>query len=71
VRGLHLDKLNQTLIKSITEVAHLLDKKTVAEFVEDQATFDILKSIGVDYIQGHFLGKASPSPTSELNTAAP
>jgi ammonium transporter, Amt family len=62
VRNLEHDRLNQTLIKSINEVAHLLQKKTVAEFVEDEASLKILEQIGVDYVQGNYLGQPAPYP---------
>ena len=29
---------------------------TIAESVEDQPTFEALREIGVDYVQGHWLG---------------
>ncbi len=44
-------------------MAHALGKQTIAEFVEDEATLDILKAYGVDYAQGYFLGK----PRASLN----
>lgn len=43
------------VVKSITEMGHFLGKKIIAEFVENQAIADILKDIGVDYLQGYFI----------------
>ncbi|MEW6353557.1 MAG: EAL domain-containing protein [Pseudomonadota bacterium] len=51
------DPVDQTLVKSMIEIAHTLGKKTVAEFVEDAPTLDLLKQYGVDYAQGYYLGK--------------
>ncbi len=48
------------LVKAIYEVATALDKKTVAEFVENEETLNILQKIGVTYAQGYFLGKPQP-----------
>ncbi|WP_444994283.1 EAL domain-containing protein [Aliikangiella sp. IMCC44359] len=48
------------LVKAIYEVATALDKKTVAEFVETEETFLLLKEIGVTYAQGYHLGKPKP-----------
>ena len=45
------------LVKAIYEVATALDKKTVAEFVENEATLNILADIGVTYAQGYHLSK--------------
>ena len=34
--------------------------KTIAEFVENNEIIKILKEYGVDYGQGHFIGKPVP-----------
>ncbi len=39
--------------------------ETVAEFVEDQDTVNLLKSIGIDYIQGYYIGKLDPNPLNK------
>ena len=54
------DTVDQTLVRSITEVARTLGKKTVAEFVLNQATLDLVKEYEIDYAQGYFIGKPSP-----------
>jgi diguanylate cyclase (GGDEF)-like protein len=51
------DVTDQTLVKSITDIAKKLGKKTVAEFVVNLETLDILRSYGVDYAQGYYIGK--------------
>ena len=52
------------LVKAIYEVASALGKKTVAEFVENEATLTILADIGVTYAQGYHLGK--PKSVGEI-----
>ncbi len=52
------------LVKAIFEVATALGKKTVAEFVENEKTLNILADIGVTYAQGYHLGK--PKPVDEI-----
>jgi EAL domain-containing protein (putative c-di-GMP-specific phosphodiesterase class I) len=42
------------------EIARQLGKRTVAEFVEDQRTLDELRSLGVDYAQGYYIGRPGP-----------
>lgn len=58
------DMINQptdaVLVKAINDTAHALNKKTVAEFVENQEILDKLEEIGVDYAQGYFIGKPIP-----------
>jgi EAL domain-containing protein (putative c-di-GMP-specific phosphodiesterase class I) len=38
-------------------MAHEFALKTVAEFVEDEATAEMLAALGVDYAQGYFYGR--------------
>lgn len=56
--------VDQAMVRSMNQVAHALGKKTIAEFVENQATLDLLKEYGVDYAQGNYLGK----PSATLNS---
>jgi diguanylate cyclase (GGDEF)-like protein/PAS domain S-box-containing protein len=60
VRNLDQDPINQALVRSIHEMARALDKKTIAEFVENEAILHILQEIGVDYAQGYYLGRPTP-----------
>jgi EAL domain-containing protein (putative c-di-GMP-specific phosphodiesterase class I)/GGDEF domain-containing protein len=47
----------QLLIKSICIYAKEFNIKVVAEFVENEDIFNMLKSLGVDYSQGYYFGK--------------
>jgi len=51
------DPIDQTFVRSITEIARSLNKKTVAEFVVSQEIMDLLVEYGVDYAQGYYIGK--------------
>ena len=42
-------------MKSIVDVARGMRKVTVAEFVEDAETLAMLKTFGVDLVQGYHL----------------
>lgn len=57
ITDLEHDEVDQVLVKSMIDVAHQLGKKTVAEYVERQSTMDLLKKLGIDYIQGYIVGK--------------
>jgi EAL domain-containing protein (putative c-di-GMP-specific phosphodiesterase class I) len=52
------------IVRAITQLAHSLSLTVCAEGVETAAAFDYLDSIGVDRMQGDFIGK--PMPASEL-----
>jgi diguanylate cyclase (GGDEF)-like protein len=57
VSNLADDKIDQKIVSSISEIAAATNSKTIAEHVQDYATFELLRELGVDYAQGHFLGR--------------
>lgn len=52
--------LDLAMVRSMNEIAHILGKKTIAECVENTSILDRLIDIGVDFVQGHSIGRASP-----------
>jgi len=58
------DRIDYEMVRSITDIGHVMGKKVVAESVESAAVLARLKEIGVDYAQGIALG--SPAPLSNL-----
>ncbi len=57
VKDIASDPVDLAMVRSINEVGHVMGKKTIAEFVENQAILDILKTLNVDYAQGFGIGK--------------
>lgn len=57
VQGLVSTPVDQAMVQSMNQIAHALGKTTVAEFVENRETLQLLREYGVDFAQGHFLGK--------------
>lgn len=51
------DKKVRAIIKGIQNIADDLALTTIAEFVEDQATLDTLRELGVSWGQGYFFGR--------------
>ena len=64
VRHILNDKKSRSITKSIIDLAHNLEMKTIAEGVETKEQFELLKSLGCDIIQGFWLAK--PIPIDEL-----
>jgi len=60
------DPIDCAMVKSINEIGHVMGKKTIAEFVENDAILDRLKELGVDYAQG--FGIARPQPLEQFAT---
>ncbi len=57
VRNLATNATDQAMVRAMNDIAHALGKKTVAEFVEDDSCFQLLREYGVDYAQGFHLGR--------------
>ncbi|HYF95877.1 MAG TPA: EAL domain-containing protein [Symbiobacteriaceae bacterium] len=64
IRDLASDEEDRHLVKAMVEVARGLGKATIAEWVEDARTIEILRESGVDYAQGHHVGR--PLPISDI-----
>jgi len=64
IRDIHNNKADQLFVKALVDVARGMGMQTVAEFVENEQVFERVRSLGVDYVQGHYLGK----PRSMLET---
>lgn len=57
VKDMLKDSTDAALVKAINETAKALNKKTIAEFVEDEATLHKLNELGIDYAQGYHIAK--------------
>ncbi|GJM04530.1 MAG: hypothetical protein DHS20C09_05210 [marine bacterium B5-7] len=57
VRDIKTDRIDRAMVKSINEIGQIMGKKTIAEFVENDAILQELKKIGVDYAQGYGIAK--------------
>ncbi len=51
------NRISESMVAAITEVAKVMKLETVAEFVESRAAKKLLRKMGVDYAQGHVIGK--------------
>lgn len=60
VKNITVNEKDRIFVKHINGIAQEFGKKTIAEYVEDEETLNILKEIGVDYVQGYYCGKPQP-----------
>ncbi|HUR85326.1 MAG TPA: PAS domain S-box protein [Solirubrobacteraceae bacterium] len=68
VRQIVHDPTDQLVIEAVVNIARGLGTRTVAEFVGDDETVELLRRLGVDYGQGYHLGM--PEPIESLLPAA-
>jgi diguanylate cyclase (GGDEF)-like protein/PAS domain S-box-containing protein len=64
IRSLLDNQIDRIIVESITQVGRKLGIQTIAESVEDEAIFKIIKEIGVNYAQGFWY--SNPKPLEEL-----
>lgn len=64
VRGIEPDSLDHALVEAINRVAHRMGLRTIAEHVENPATLDLLRDLGIDFAQGFALGEPVPMAIS-------
>jgi len=55
VRDIVTDQTDLAMVRAINDIGKTLRKKTIAEFVENDDTLELLKEMGVDYVQGYGL----------------
>ncbi len=70
VRDMAADEMDCAIVEAINRIAHILGMQTVAEIVEDQATLDRLRLLGVDYAQGFHIARPEPLQTDLPGTPA-
>jgi len=72
VRKLDSSQVDLAMCRAMNDIAHALGKVTVAECIENEAAFNKLRELGVDYVQGFYLGRPvliDPSMPANLESA--
>jgi PAS domain S-box-containing protein len=67
VRELVTDKANQHLVEAIVGLAQGFGYQTIAEGLQDEQTLELLRQLGVDYVQGFHLGHPGPVDAATPN----
>jgi diguanylate cyclase (GGDEF)-like protein len=57
VKGIHQNRNDYAMARSINDLAHFLGQETIAESVENDAIIEKLREISVDYLQGWGIAK--------------
>jgi diguanylate cyclase (GGDEF)-like protein/PAS domain S-box-containing protein len=53
-------EVDRLVVRAVVDIARGLGTQTVAEFVGDEETVELLRELGVDYAQGYHLGMPAP-----------
>lgn len=57
VKNITVNEKDRIFVKHINQIAQEFGKKTIAEYVEDEETMEVLKELGVNYAQGYHCGR--------------
>ncbi len=60
IRDIETSSYSLSAVKSIVTFAKEQNIQTVAEFIESESIFKIVKELGVDFSQGYYFGKPEP-----------
>ncbi len=60
IRDLPNNPDNQIFVESLSKMVSAFGMQTIAEFVEDEETLQMIKALGVSYGQGYHIGKPLP-----------
>jgi EAL domain-containing protein (putative c-di-GMP-specific phosphodiesterase class I) len=60
IRGLCASAHDRLMVEALVDVARGMGMRTIAEFVGDGATLELLRALGVDYAQGFHVGRPEP-----------
>jgi diguanylate cyclase (GGDEF)-like protein/PAS domain S-box-containing protein len=60
IKDIVTDPLDLAMVESINQVGHVMGLLTVAEGISSNAVVEKLRSVGVDYAQGHWISPPRP-----------
>jgi diguanylate cyclase (GGDEF)-like protein len=64
IKDIAENRISESMVAAITQVAKVMQLETVAEYVESEQIKTFVTRLGVDYAQGHAIGK--PAPLDQL-----
>jgi diguanylate cyclase (GGDEF)-like protein len=60
IRDITDNRISESMVAAITQVAKVMELETVAEYVESEETRKLIAELGVDFAQGHTIGRPAP-----------
>ncbi len=61
IEKMDTDANSRIIVENIVNFCRKMGIKTIAEYVHSRKIYDIVKSLGIDYSQGFFLGEPKPA----------
>ncbi len=63
IRGLGEDHMNEAMVSAMISLARTMDIRVIAEHVENESVFEVVRQMGVDFAQGFAVGRPEPLVT--------
>ena len=63
IRNIARDSINHAMVSAMIKLARTLDFQIVAEEVEDRDSFEAVRGLGVDFVQGYIIERPRPMQT--------
>ncbi len=60
MRDIGRDSVNQAMVSAVIGMARSLNFRLVAEQIEDSASLEAARAMGIDFVQGHAIGRPRP-----------
>ena len=57
IKDIHTNKYSKDIVETIKTFTDKQNIKTVAEFVSSKEVYDVVMNLGIDYLQGYYLGE--------------
>jgi diguanylate cyclase (GGDEF)-like protein len=64
------DPVAAEMMRALLDMAHVMGSRVIAEAVERARQCELLRKMGVDYLQGFFIGRPDPTPLNESKMVA-
>ena len=66
VMNLEHDPKNESMIRTLVALAHNVGMRVIVEGVEKQVQLDLVRSLGVNEVQGYLLGRPTAHPIEDF-----
>ena len=60
VKNMERNHIDAAMVRAVNELAHAMGVVTIAEMVENEETRAAIRTLGVDYYQGHAIARPLP-----------
>lgn len=57
IKDIASNPISHAMVRAVNDVAHIMNMKTIAEFVENEQIATVLAALGIDYLQGYAFGR--------------